>query len=180
MSTAVGSALAALLDLGGLAAEVAQVVELRAAYVATGHDLDLLEDRGVDREGALDADTEGDLADGEGAAHSGALHLDHHALEDLDAGAVALDHLDVHLDGVTGTEVGYVVALGLAGQVVDDRHGVSPRDCHRSPTDGGVRRTALSIGCRSVLPLWQVTAAAGPRSDFATGVVVRRNRAGGR
>src|SRR5687768_3314381 len=48
------SGLAALLDLGGLAAEVAQVVELGAAHVATGHDLDLLEDRRVEREGALD------------------------------------------------------------------------------------------------------------------------------
>src|SRR3954447_1076025 len=121
----VGSGLAPFLDLGGLAPQVAQVVELRAAYVAPGHDLDLLEDRGVDREGALDAHTEGDLADREGPADAGALQLDHHALEDLDTGPVALDDLHVHLDRVTGPEGGYVVALGLAGQVVDDRHGVS-------------------------------------------------------
>ena len=36
-----------------------------------------------------------------------------------------------------------------------------------------------SAECRSVRPLWQVTAAAGPRSDFATGGAVRRNRATG-
>ena len=39
-----------------------------------------------------------------------------------------------------------------------------------------VRRCGPQHRCRSVVPLWQVTAAAGPRSDFATGVVVRRNR----
>src|SRR5215208_692613 len=102
---------ALLLDLGGLAAQVAQVVELGAADVAAGDDLDALEDRRVEREGALDTDAEGDLADREGAADAGAVHADHHALEDLDAGAGALDDLHVHLDGVTGPEGREVVAL---------------------------------------------------------------------
>src|ERR671920_305085 len=110
-------------DLGRLAAQVAEVVELRAAHVAARHDLDLLEDRGVDREGALHADAEGDLADGEGATDAGALNADHHALEDLDAGAVALDHLDVDLDRVAGPEGGNVVAKSRGVQGVDDvRH----------------------------------------------------------
>ena len=61
-----GSVVATFLDLGGLAAQVAQVVELRAAHVTAGDDLDLLEDRAVQREGALDADAERDLADREG------------------------------------------------------------------------------------------------------------------
>src|ERR1700741_4393374 len=85
------SGLAALLDLGGLAAEVAQVVQLGPTDVTTGDDLDLLEDRGVQGEGALDADAERDLADGEAATDAGSLDADHDTLEDLDAGAVALD-----------------------------------------------------------------------------------------
>ena len=67
-SRCAGSGLATFLDLGGLAAQVAQVVELRAPHVTAGDDLDLVEDRRVQREGALDADAEGDLADGEGPA----------------------------------------------------------------------------------------------------------------
>src|SRR3954466_6920629 len=113
------SDLAPLLDLGGLPTEVAQVVQLGPADVAAGHDLDLLEDRRVERERPLDTHAEGDLADREGAADAGALHPDHHALEDLDAGARAFGDLDVDLDGVSGPEVGEVVALGGVAQVGD-------------------------------------------------------------
>src|SRR4051794_39623013 len=67
------SHLAPLLDLGGLPTQVAEVVQLRPADVTTGHDLDLLEDRRVEREGSLDTDAEGDLADGEGTADAGTL-----------------------------------------------------------------------------------------------------------
>src|SRR5215218_2999734 len=49
---------ALLLDLGGLAAQLAEVVQLRAADVTAGDDLDLLDDRGVYREGALHAHAE--------------------------------------------------------------------------------------------------------------------------
>src|SRR5215207_2150317 len=113
------SELAPLLDLCGLAAQVAQVVELGAAYVTARHDLDGLEDRRVEREGPLDADAEGDLADGEGAADAGSVDPDDDALEDLDAGAVALDDLDVHLDGVTGAEGRDVVALDGIAEIGD-------------------------------------------------------------
>ena len=59
---------ALLLDLRGLPDPVAQVVELGPAHVAAGDDLDLGQDRRVHREGALDADAEAHLADGEGLA----------------------------------------------------------------------------------------------------------------
>ena len=80
-------ALALFLDLGGLAAQIAQVVQLRAADVAAGDQLDLVQVRGVHREGALDADAEADLADGEGLADAAALAADDVAGEDLDPGA---------------------------------------------------------------------------------------------
>src|SRR6187551_3343689 len=96
---------ATLLDLGSLAAQVAQVVELRAAYVTAGHDLDLVDDRRVHREGALDADAEAHLAHGERLADAITLAPDGDTLEDLDARASALDDLDVDLERVAGTEV---------------------------------------------------------------------------
>src|SRR3954447_3510070 len=105
------SDLAAFLDLGGLPAQVAQVVQLGPADVTAGDDLDLLEDRRVEREGPLDTHAEGDLADGERTADAGAVDTDHDTLEDLDAGPRALDDLDVHLDGVTGAELGKVGTL---------------------------------------------------------------------
>src|SRR4051812_48309129 len=91
--------LALLLDLGGLAAQLAEVVQLGAADVTAGDDLDPLDDRGVHGEGALDTHAEAHLPDGEGLADPAALAPDDDALEDLDARAVALDHADVHLDG---------------------------------------------------------------------------------
>src|SRR3954463_8205672 len=146
------SDLAAFLDLGGLPAQVAQVVQLGPADVAAGHDLDLLEDRRVEREGPLDTHAEGDLADREGAADAGALEADHDALEDLDARARALGDLDVDLDGVAGAELGKVVALGGVAQLGDgadvvDGH-VSPHECHRSAVVGKVS----AVEAQSVWP----------------------------
>src|SRR5450631_1749947 len=65
--------LALLLDAGLLAAEVAQVVELGAPHVAARHDLDLVDDGRVQREGALDADAVAHLADREGLAYTSTL-----------------------------------------------------------------------------------------------------------
>src|SRR5206468_8707607 len=83
---------------------------------------DLLDDRGVHREGPLDTHAEADLAHGEGLPGSAALAADHDALEDLDPGAVALDDADVHLDGVAGTERGDVVAQRIGVECVQGVH----------------------------------------------------------
>src|SRR4029077_21048404 len=85
------NSLALLLDLGGLAAKGAQVVELGATDVTAGHDLDLVDDRGVHGERALDTDAEADLANGEGLPDAIALTADDDALEDLHAGTRAFD-----------------------------------------------------------------------------------------
>ena len=92
----------------------AQVVELRAVDVADRLHLDLLDLRRVERERALDPDPERLLADGERLPDAGALTLDDDALEDLDAPALTLDHLEVHAHGVAGLEdrhVGSQLAL---------------------------------------------------------------------
>ena len=67
---------ALFLDLGGLAHPVAQVIELRSPHVAAGHALDLGHDGRVHGEGALDADPEADLPDGERLAAAAALAAD--------------------------------------------------------------------------------------------------------
>ena len=59
----------------------------------------------MQRERPLDADAERLLAHGERLAHPGALALDDDALEDLDAAALALDHLEVDAHGVSGLEL---------------------------------------------------------------------------
>src|SRR5450759_4494012 len=66
VASASGRHVALLLDLGSLTAQVAQVVQLGATHVTAGDDLDLLDDRAVQREGALDTDAEADLANGVG------------------------------------------------------------------------------------------------------------------
>ena len=96
---------AALADAGALADTVTQVVELRAPDVTAGGDLDLLDLRRVQRERALDADTERLLADGEGLACAVALALDDNALKDLGAAASALDHLEVDAQAVACVEM---------------------------------------------------------------------------
>ena len=113
---------AALADAGATAHAVAEVVELGAADVAAGGDLDLLDLRRVHGERALHADAERLLADGEGLAQAGALALDHDALEHLGAAAVALDDLEVHPHAVTRLEGGDAAQLGALDVVDDTAH----------------------------------------------------------
>src|SRR3712207_4311218 len=119
-SRAGGAAL--LLDLRRPAGPLAQVVELGPADVAPGDQLDLGDAGRVDREGPLDADAEGDLADGERLPQAAALAAQDEALEDLDPLPAPLDHADVHLDGVAGPEVGQIVAQLRALDHVGDLH----------------------------------------------------------
>jgi hypothetical protein len=119
--------LALLLDLGGLAAQLAEVVQLGPADVTAGQHLDLLDDGGVHREGALDADAEADLADGEGLADAATLAPDDDTLEDLHTRAAALDDPHVHLHGVAGAEVGDVVAQRRSVEGVQGVHRSSPQ-----------------------------------------------------
>src|SRR5713226_3836871 len=85
---------------GGLAPQIAEVVQLRAADFRRASDLDLLDRRRVQREDALDALPERHLADREGRARATSMQADDDTLEDLDALLVTFPHLDRHLDGV--------------------------------------------------------------------------------
>ena len=111
---------AALGDASRLADPAAQVVELGPAHVAAGGDLEFLDLRRVQREGSLDADTEGLLADGEGLAHSRALPPQDDSLEDLGAAALALDDLKVHADAIARIEGRETLPQLASLDVVDD------------------------------------------------------------
>jgi hypothetical protein len=82
----------------------------------------------VERERPLDADAERLLAHGERLPDAGALPLDDDALEDLDAAALSLDHLEVHAHGVPCLELGQVCPqLALFEKLDGIRHGEEAR-----------------------------------------------------
>src|SRR6185436_10629671 len=139
-----GEILAPFADAGRLALQVAEVVELGAAYAAAAHHLDAVDRRRVEREDALDADAARHLARGEGLADAAALPADDDALEDLDALLVAFHHLDVHAHGVSGAEIRQPV---LEERGFDDSqrfHG--DRSLNPMPLPSGGRRAAQP-GC---------------------------------
>ena len=119
----VGDAPAPLGDARRLAHAIAQVVELRPPDVAVRGDLEPFDLRRVQRERPLDADPEGLLADGERLAHAASLPLDHDPLEDLGAGAGALDHLEVDANAVAGGEARAPLQLLLLEALDDRAHG---------------------------------------------------------
>src|SRR5881227_2452340 len=102
-----------LADARRLAGARAQVIELRAAYVALSLHLDRGDERRIGLEGALDALARGDLAHDEGGVEAAIPLGDHHALEGLHALALALDHVDVDEHGIAGLEVGNGLAQPL-------------------------------------------------------------------
>src|SRR5260221_13681470 len=83
-------------DAARLAAQIAQVIELGAAHHALADDLDLPDQRTVEREDAFDALAEADLAHRERGVDAGVLAADAQALIDLQPLAVAFLHLDLH------------------------------------------------------------------------------------
>src|SRR5438132_377665 len=102
-----------LADARRLAGARAQVIELRAAYVALSLHLDRGDERRVGLEGALDALARGDLAHDERRVEAAVALRDHHALEGLHPLSLALDHVHVHEHRVAGREVGDFLAEAL-------------------------------------------------------------------
>src|SRR5262249_50521886 len=76
----------------GLALQIAQVVQLRAADLRRSRHFHLLDRRRVQRKDALDTLSERHFAHGEGGARAAAVQADHDAFEDLNALLVALAH----------------------------------------------------------------------------------------
>ncbi len=93
-------------DAGCLAGKISEVEQPPAAHDATRCDLDLLEPRAVQHEGALHTHVEAHLADAERAACAGAVLLDDDPLKDLNSVLVALDDSVVDAKGITDPEIG--------------------------------------------------------------------------
>src|SRR5262245_31620903 len=129
---ALGTTVVLLLrDARGFAAAAAQIIELGAADLAAADDLDGIDHGRIERENALHALAVGNLAHGEILVEAGAGAADAHALIALDAGALALDHLDVHEQRVAGLKIGNFLAGGklcdlLFLELLDQVHGKSP------------------------------------------------------
>ena len=87
-------------DLGGLAEAVAEVVELRTADLAAANDVNLLDERAVDREHTLNANTVRGAADGEGLRDAAMLLGNNGALKSLDTLLVAFLDADGDANGV--------------------------------------------------------------------------------
>src|SRR5262245_48661320 len=120
-----------LADARGLAAATAQVIELGAAHLAAAHDLDRVDHGRIERKDALHTLAVGNLAHGEILVEARARAADANALIGLDAGALALDHLDVDEDGVARREIRDLLARGKLGnllflELVNQIHGNSP------------------------------------------------------
>src|SRR5207244_3275808 len=100
--------------------------------------------RRIKREDALDSLAEADLADGEGGAEAPVRPGDADALEILDPGAVAFDHLHSDSERVARAEFRNGAALGealdlLGLELLDEVHVVSlSQSSRRAPEGGGL------------------------------------------
>src|SRR5476651_1570013 len=109
-------------DTARLAAQVAQVIELGAAYDALTDDLDFPDAGTIEREHALHAFAEADLAHRERGVHARVLAGDAQAFVDLKPLAVAFLHLDVHAERVARFEARHrPLALHLVDRRLADR-----------------------------------------------------------
>src|SRR6266481_1724607 len=113
------------LDAGGLAAQIAQVIEARAANIALADDVDRSDRGRMQRENAFDAYAETHATNSEARAAGAALLRNHHAFKGLDAFldlfAFAFHQAHVHLDGVAGAELGEIFAQLRFMQLLNDR-----------------------------------------------------------
>src|SRR3954466_14084276 len=120
---AMRSALALLPDSGGLAAQRAQVVQLRAAHPSPANQLDRGDRGAVDREEALDSHTRRDLADRKGLADAATPFSDDQPFERLKALLVTLADANHDPDRVSRIECRNVRAQALTGHFCQSFHG---------------------------------------------------------
>src|SRR3954466_11928364 len=120
---AMPSALALLPDSGGLAAQRAQVIQLRAAHPSPANQLDRGDRGAVDREEALDSPTRRDLADRKGLADAATPFGDDQPLERLKALLVTLADANHDPNGVSRIECRNVRAQALTGHFCQSFHG---------------------------------------------------------
>src|SRR5262245_24150189 len=154
LTTAVGLAPAPARALGNtrrLAAAATQVIELGPAHTAPAHDLDRVDHRRIEREHALDALAIRNLPHGEVFVKAVPGATNAHAFVGLHAGALALDHLDVHDHSVARREIRNVLAGGqlfdlLLLELLNQVHWKSPSAAPRAgrPAAGALEIIVLN------------------------------------
>ena len=115
-----------LLDLGGLADPVAEVVELGPPDLALPDNLDPVDPRAVQGEDPLDTDAVADLPDDEGAADADVVLRDDDAFVDLDPLCGTLDDLEIDLDGISDGEALRILLDLSCLNGLDDVHTTLP------------------------------------------------------
>ena len=134
-----------VLDLGGLALQTAQVIELRTAHLTTADDLDMINAGRMQRERALYADAVADAANREGFAAGAVAAGDYSAFKRLKTFAVTFNNLYEHAQGVANVEVG---PIGTELRLFDGLDDFAHFECSSFPH----RRSCPAASARSVLP----------------------------
>src|SRR3954467_13604383 len=143
---AMRSALALLPDSGGLAAQRAEVIQLRAAHPSPANQLDRGDRGAVDREEALDSHTRRDLADRKGLADAATPLGDDDPLERLKTLLVALADANHDPDRISRIECRNVRAQALTGHFCQSFHGrILPRSVRYRKNCNDL--TATSVIC---------------------------------
>jgi hypothetical protein len=101
---------ALLSNLSGLAAKLAQVIKLCSSNVSARDKLNFIKNWSVNWPGALYANLERYLTNGEGLANTVSGTTDYNSLEKLNTAAATLNDIYVNLDGVAGSKIWNVVS----------------------------------------------------------------------
>lgn len=118
-----GLVAADILDLGSLALQTAQVIELRTAHLTTTDDLHMVNAGRMQRERALYADAVADAANREGFAAGAVTAGNYSAFKRLKTFAVTFNNLNVHTHGVANVEFGPIgTELRLFDRLDDFAH----------------------------------------------------------
>ena len=113
------------LDLGRLALQGTQVVQLGATHLAVTDDLHMVHTGRMDRERTLDANAVGHAANRKGFAHAAVAHGNHSTLKRLKTLAAALHNLDLHAHGVANGDLGQIgTELRCFDRTDDFAHGM--------------------------------------------------------
>ena len=108
------------LDLGGLALQRTQVVQLGAAHLTMTDHGDAAQTGAVDGESTLHTDAVGNAADGEGLADAAVALGNDHTFESLQTLVLALNNLNLNTHGIADGDRGDVLAQLLSFNRTDD------------------------------------------------------------
>lgn len=132
----------AITQTTGLTNAITQEVELRTTSIATTNNLELRDQRRVDRPSLLDPDFTNHATNSDVLINATALAKDYRALINLNAFLLAFDDTDMHIDGVADIKAGNIRLECVIVNRFDDvlvAHVVNPSSKHELPALGRQR-----------------------------------------